>query len=415
MARHADHGGWRGALRRGGLAFVSALCLGALSVLGSCGGGGSGVDSGGTGGPVFASGAVGPVSGFGSIIVAGTHYDETQASITDDDGQALGADALRLGVMTRIEGGAVDTSTGTPRARADTIRVSEQLVGPVSSVDATACAVVVLGQRVAVTPATAVDASVPAGSLSCRLSAVRVGALLGVYGTWDSALSRLVATRVDQRSAVTRYVLQAPVDSFDAAARVLRLGGQTVSLAELATLPTDLVVGQPARVKLRTAQQAGQWVATATPAAAVSLPSVARMELQGRITQFSSASRFSVDGVAVDASAASFPQGTAGLALGARVEIEGRPSGASLVATLVKVEAEDEQADAVVEIEGQITAIDRAAQTFVVRGTVIGYADSPSYEGGTAATLALQRKVSVKGHLSDDGLRVIADSIHIED
>jgi hypothetical protein len=176
-----------------------------------------------------------------------------------------------------------------------------------------------------------------------------------------------------------------------------------------------VVVGQPTRVKLRTAQLAGQWVATATPAAAVSLPAVARMELQGRITQFTSAARFSVDGVAVDASAASFPQGTAGLALGAKVEIEGRSSATGLVAAVVKVEAEDEQADAVVEIEGQITAVDRTAQTFVVRGTVISYAGSPAYEGGTSATLAPQRKVSVKGHLSASGLQVIADSIHIED
>lgn len=419
MTRHADRR--QGFFHRLGrmpawaCALGLSLGLGTASLLSSCGGGGSGVDSGGTGGPAYASGAIGPVSGFGSIIVAGTRYDETQARITDDDGAALGADALRLGVMTRIEGGAIDTSSGVARARADTIRISEQLVGPVSSVDAAACAVVVLGQRVAVTSATAVDASVPTGSAACRLSAVRTGAVLGVYGTWDTALSRLVATRVDQRGAVTRYVLQAPVDSIDTAARLLRLGGQTVSLAELSTLPADVVVGQPLRVKLRTTQQAGQWVATSTPAAAVSLPSVARMELQGRITQFTSATRFSVDGVAVDGSMASFPQGTAGLKVGARVEVEGRPSGATLVATVVKFEAEDEPGDAVVEIEGLITAVDRSAQTFVVRGTVISYAGSPVYEGGTSASLALQRKVSVKGHLSANGLQVIADSIHIED
>lgn len=414
MFRVRDH---RGLLHRAARPWMTSglvLCLGALSVLSSCGGG-SGVDSGGTGGPVFASGAVGPVTGFGSVIVAGVHYDETQARITDDDGQPLGVDALRLGVMTRIEGGAVDASSGTPRARADAIRISEQLIGPVTAVDTATCAVVVLGQRVVVTTATAVDASVPAGSSSCRLDAVRTGAVLGVYGTWDLALSRVVATRVDQRNGVTRYVLQAPVDSVDTANRVLKLGGQAVSLAELAAVPADLVVGQPTRVKLRTTQQAGQWVALAQPAAAVSLPSVAHMELEGRVSQIASATRFSVDGVLVDASAASFPNGRTGLALGAKVEIEGKPVGSVLVASVVQVDSESEAGDAVVELEGVISAIDRVSQTFVLRGTVVSFAGAPSYEGGDAATLAVQRKVAVKGHLSSDGMQVIADAIHIED
>lgn len=414
MARRADAAGWRGAMLRGALSLASGLCLGVLAVLTSCGGG-SGVDSGGTGGPAILSAAVGPISGFGSVVVAGVHYDERGASLTDDDDQPLAGDRLQLGVTAQIEGGRITDLAGVPSAQAIRIRLVEQLVGPVSQVDLAGCAVTVLGQRVVATAATVLDTSVPAATGSCRLGGVRAGMVLGVYGSRDAALGRVVATRLDQRPGATRYLLRAPVEVHDAAARLLTLGGQRVSLAALPSPLPSFVVGEQARLYLRTVQDNGLWVAVAARSADTTLPAVERMEVQGRITQFTSATRFSVDGVAVDGSAATFPQGTAGLKLGAKVEVEGRPSGTSLVATVVKVEAEDGEADAVVEIEGQISAIDRAAQTFVVRGTVISYAGSPAYEGGTSATLALQRQVSVKGHLSANGQQVIADSIHIED
>ena len=55
--------------------------------------------------------AVGPISGFGSIVVAGVHYyyDETIVSIVDGDGQVLTAAALTLGSMTRIDASEVTT------------------------------------------------------------------------------------------------------------------------------------------------------------------------------------------------------------------------------------------------------------------------------------------------------------------
>ena len=68
----------------------------ALLVAAGCGG----VDSGGTGAVV----SVGPISGFGSIIVNGVRFDESSATIQDDDGNAVTRDRLLLGVMTRIDG-----------------------------------------------------------------------------------------------------------------------------------------------------------------------------------------------------------------------------------------------------------------------------------------------------------------------
>jgi len=65
--------------------------------LSGCGG----VDSGGTGSPVNASG---PITGFGSVIVNGVHFDDTNASITDADGGVHSRDELKLGMTTSIAG-----------------------------------------------------------------------------------------------------------------------------------------------------------------------------------------------------------------------------------------------------------------------------------------------------------------------
>jgi hypothetical protein len=100
--------------------------------------------------------------------------------------------------------------------------------------------------------------------------------------------------------------------------------------------------------------------------------------------------------------------------LGARVEVEGRSSAGVIVARKVTVDEAEGGGDAAIEIEGRITALDTAARTFVVRGTTISNAGSPRFEGGTAADLALNRKVSVKGRLAADRSLVQATSIHIE-
>jgi hypothetical protein len=56
--------------------------LAALAALAGCGG----VDSGGTGTGDHSTLALGTITGFGSIIVNGVRFDESQAFIDDDDG-----------------------------------------------------------------------------------------------------------------------------------------------------------------------------------------------------------------------------------------------------------------------------------------------------------------------------------------
>ncbi|MFZ2988859.1 MAG: hypothetical protein WA086_12770, partial [Ideonella sp.] len=85
----------------------SALALASLSVLVACGGGGSADTDASTGGTPGASTLTaftsGSISGFGSVIVNGVRFDDSNATVEDDDGGRHGRDDLKLGASVEIE------------------------------------------------------------------------------------------------------------------------------------------------------------------------------------------------------------------------------------------------------------------------------------------------------------------------
>src|SRR5882672_5247196 len=94
----------------------------AAGVVIACGGG---VGTGGTG--AFASG---PITGFGSIIVEGVHFDETTARIEGDDDAARDRSELRLGTMVEVQSGEIRDGAAT----ASQVRIVSALIGSVESV-----------------------------------------------------------------------------------------------------------------------------------------------------------------------------------------------------------------------------------------------------------------------------------------
>lgn len=378
-------------------------------------GGDSGVDSGGTG-LTPATLSVGTVAGFGSIVVNGVHFDETGTPVTDEENRPLAATALALGVTAQVEGSAISTvsTTGGPRlvAKAESIRLIEQVVGPAQAVDAAAGSLTVLGQRVVITPDTVFDTALTGG-----LARLATGAVMAVYGQLDRSSGRIVATRLEPRTGAANFVLRAPAAGYDLAGRRVVLGGVVVGLGELAaaSLPAAVPDGTLVRASLRTTLVAGAWSAVDLRVVALTLGQREAVELEGRITQFTSTQSFSVDGVLVDARNASFPNGSAGLAAGVRVEVEGRPEAGTLVASSVKLEREDGSDDKTIELEGRITALDAVAQTFVVRSVTVSYAGAVRFSGGAAADLRLDRKVEVKGRLAADQTVVQTSSISFDD
>ncbi|WP_310626771.1 hypothetical protein [Limnohabitans sp.] len=169
----------------------------------ACGSGGSqiagGVGSGGTG---VAEGAV---SGFGSVIVAGVEYDDTNASavIENVDG-ATEVTEVKLGQRVRIR----HSKAGV----ADTIQVLPQLRGTATSTQSSTLGgqVVfqILGQTVRIIAAGDMQntATVLAG-----LSTVAAGDALEVHGSWvlDSTrgYSVLIATRIEKLTTAPDLVL----------------------------------------------------------------------------------------------------------------------------------------------------------------------------------------------------------------
>jgi hypothetical protein len=385
------------------------LLLATLAVLGGCGGG---VDSGGTGtGTAPPTLAYGPITGFGSIIVGGVRYDESNADITADDGSVLARSGLRLGMQAEVMASQITPSaTGAPSAMATSVRLRSEIVGPVEAIDAAAGELTVLGQRVAIVASTAFD-----DALANGLAALLVGDVVEIYAGLDRASNRYVATRVERRAAGGAFKLRGVVGSLSLTARTLTMGTAVIDWSGVA--PTDpataLAPGTAVRFTLSNVPGAGGvWLATVLNGGAAILPDRDRVEIEGRVSAFTSTARFDVNGFTVDAGAATFPNGNAGLVLGARVEIKGSARGGVLVAERVEVKRDSDAGQ--VELHGSIESVDASAQQFVVRGVRVVWSAATRFDSSTAADILVGRQVEVKGTLSADGTRVEASEIHVE-
>ena len=385
------------------LAAATAACATALLV--ACGGGGETATEAVV--PVTATTYTqGAITGFGSVFVGGVRFDDSSASVSDEDGNSRSRSELKLGMMVELDAGAVDRSSAS--ALALRIRLGNEIVGPVGAVDTTASTVQVLGQTVLVTSSTIFDESLAGG-----LSALTAGAVVEVYGILDPANGRVVATRIEPKTGATAYKLRGAIADLDTTAKTFTVNGQTISYAGLpaASVPPGLTKGQIVRVLLQTTQVNGAWVATALRGG-LRLPEVTRRDahVEGVISVFTSTSSFQVNGLQVDASNATFPDGTTGIVLGAKVEVEGVVTNGVLVAS--KVEIEDRRAEPrLLELRGEMGNLNTTDKTFALRGVTVWYGGTVEYKNGTAATLANGKAVEVKGVLSTDRTRLEARRI----
>ncbi|MFN0186164.1 MAG: DUF5666 domain-containing protein [Aquabacterium sp.] len=368
-----------------------AAVVATAAVLG-CGGG---VGTGGTG--TFASG---PITGLGSIFVGGIRFDDSTASVADEDGGVRSRADLRLGMTVQVDAGDVSTSSGEPRATARSVRLGSELLGPVEAVDLPAGRLTVLGQRVDVGPDTVIDPRLPRG-----LSGLAPGRVVEVYAQHDAASGRYRATRIEPVDVAVGYALRGVTDAVDPGNAVLRVGGVRFSFAGINAVPTGLAPGSLVRLKLaQVPDSQGRWVVTAFGAAANALPAdreIVRME--GPVTRFDSLSQFQVNGVVVDATTASFPDGTAGLGLGARVEVEGAAAAGILRASRVSIKSDAVLRERGFDLIGAIDSVDRVGGTFVLRGiTISSSRPDLRLDDGTLADLLAGRQVEVRALAAGD-------------
>jgi Domain of unknown function (DUF5666) len=317
---------------RGAAAALAVLSL-LASALPGCGGG---VGGEGTGAAVTL--ASGPITEFGSIVVNGVHYDVASASV-DDLGSGGRTNAnLQLGMVVEVAAGAIDRRSGTPRAVASQVRVTPELLGPADSVNAAAGTLVVLGQTVRVTAATNLN-GLPGGlaGLQPNTGAVEV------FGYLDVAKGQYVATRVQARASVAKYIVRGTVTGLNSATQTFSINGQTFNFSGASggsAIGDDKVV----RLELEARRgDDGRWQVSSSEGGTPSRSDADEAELKGLISAFNPATpgRFSVNGVPVNASTivSALP---AGLALGVRVEVEGALREGTLVAREVTVEDDDD-------------------------------------------------------------------------
>ena len=394
---------------------VSAFASSASAWLAACGGGGQ--DSLGAappaaappaGGATTGSYTDGVVGGFGSVIVGGVRFDDSSASLSDEDGAALAAGALKLGHTVEIEGGRVDRVAGS--ALALRIRLNSEVKGPVEALDAAAGTLTVLGQPVLVTTSTLFD-----DTLSGGLSAVALGDVVEVYGILDPQNGRIVATRIEAEDSASAYKLRGRISSVDTAARSFAINGALVSYGGLqaAQVPAGLTNGQLVRVRLSTAPVGGLWVATALRGGRRWPDAITEAKIEGIVTAFDSSSSFSVNGLPVNASAASFPDGSEGVVLGARVEVTGAISEGVLQASTVEIEERRFPGPRVWDLRGEIGRLDTSAKTFALRGITVWYGGSVDWRDGSEALLANGLRVRVRGPLAADRTRLEATRIDL--
>jgi hypothetical protein len=388
----------------------------AALALAACGGGGS--DAGSTSATPSATAtsfAAGPITGFGSVIVRGVRFDDSNAQVSDDDGVSHRSSDLRLGMMAEIESAGITSDSSGSHGLAKSIRFGSEIIGPVSAVAADGSSLVVLGESVQIDTATLFDDRFVGG-----LTAITAGTVIEVHGVLDVTSGVYTATRIEPKPNAPFFKLRGVVSNIDKTAHTLRIGSGTDTIsydAIAANAPSTLDNGLLVRVRLQTAQVGGQWVAATIVSAVRKLGDHDEVELEGTITDstFDTDKKFSVNGIAVDASGASFPNGSTGIVLGARVEVKGSAVNGVVVATRVTIETEHEFEAAGFELHGTISALDTTAKTFALRGMTVNYGGSAvEFRKGTVADLANDKKVEVKGLRSSVGTTLNATRISFE-
>ncbi len=367
-------------LTRRNLLVLTGACLS------GCGGGDATLGSGppGTGGTgVFAQGSI---SGFGSVIVNGIKFDDTQAVISLD-GVTAASVALRLGMVADIKGRRdVSLMLGT----ASSIEIWSTAQGAVSQLASNAFTVA--GMTIRTDSNTVFDGLASVAAMTPGLRVTVWGLQAGADGQdW------IVATRVALASG-SAVVSTGVISSMDSGTFVngLRLTGSSMG---------QWMAGDMVRVQ-GVLSDSGDSIAVTSvrvmgPGA--SLQTEGEVEIEGLVTAVASPGRFMLGRFDVDASAVAFSQVSAQIVSGMRLKVTGTWQTGVLKATGIEVEGE--LALQSVEIKGAIEQF-VSLSNFVVRGQRCN-ALLASMAVGTAEQLHNGILVEIKGIKAGDVLRVV--------
>lgn len=377
------------------------LALAGSASLTACGGGTAvdpqalptvhplGVATGGTGRVMSFLSAT--VSATAPVVVGGVTLATRDAEITDGDGNPLRIQQVAAGMTARVLAGSIVAGS----AQAARLTVDTQLAGPANWLDSRT--LVVLGQRVTV------------GSTVVRgPGAAGTPPQVQVWGQLDLAGGRIIASRLAVRPAAVPAMLRGLLSGVDRGAGWVQVGALVARARDGGAIASDLLPGAVARLTLGQPLPDGSWELLQARDDALRPPDGLHTELEGHVTQFTSATQFALDGVPVDASHAQI-DGLAQLQPGAAVEVHGTMRGGVLVATEVAAQAAEP-----LELAGRITGLDAPGQSFIVQGRTVRWDATTRFSRGSGQDLRLGRTVAVRARWRPGESSLLAQQIALE-
>lgn len=299
--------------------------------LGACGGGGGSADAvggiDGTGSPPGKVFVRGPVTGFGSVIVDGVAYQTGSASFEIDDDSGSEQD-LEIGQIVEVS-----ASGGV----ATMVRYDAELEGPIDTIDAANSRFTALGVTVLVEGTTVFE--------NTSLESLNPGDFVEVSGEFD-ANGDLHAAFVESRVGSAGEVeIKGIVSDHDSAARRFRLNALSVDYGSASFDPSSLVIADGQFVEVEGQLSDSLLIATEVELEDRDddLDAGDEAEIEGFVSQVSSATEFTLGGVLVrHTGETEFEGGGAGdIVPNARLSVDGQVD-ASGVLVADEIEFDDE-------------------------------------------------------------------------
>jgi hypothetical protein len=303
--------------RLGDILFSAFLCL--IVVLPGCDSAGNivaGIDRGGL------RGVQGSVTGFGSVIVNGEHY-ETDTSAISINGLPATEGDLEVGYVVVIQ---AELPADGSLPRAVTIDFAHNIIGPLSAVVVAEKRATVLGQSVTVGDSTVYGAGIEPASID-GLAALPTDTILRISG-FSEADGGVLATRIDLGDLGSSLEVTGIVENLSLSLQTFKIGGLVINYDSL-NLQNFPQLENGDRVNVEGSLGAdGVLVANELELEEIGLEvdEGDEFEIEGLVTEISSATEFSVSGITVSIDDQTiFENGDATmLGLDVRVEVEGQ-------------------------------------------------------------------------------------------
>ena len=207
--------------------FRKTLLAGSIAMLTACGGGGSQTAATGT--------TSGVITGFGSIIVNGVHYDVDSADVSIDGVPGVES-SLAVGDVVVLQGSSINANgRGTARA----VSANDELEGYVldlSDLSAGVGTINVMGQTVTITLDTIFDGD---DTLMTTISDLNLNDIVEVSGFSDGN-GGVFATRIEAKDAFDDVEIKGLISNLDETAETFTIGSLTIDYSSATELPSLL-------------------------------------------------------------------------------------------------------------------------------------------------------------------------------